>query len=234
MAIKVISFDLDDTLWAVQPVITQANRSLYLWLDSHAPRFTARYPLQDLGRLRDEVLRQQPQIAHSVTAIRLAVLQHGLSQSGYAAPDAERLTQAAFAVFMEARNRVALFEHAQQMLTELSAHYRLIALSNGNADLERVGLGTLFEFALNADQVGQAKPHPLMFEQMLARTGVAPGQVIHVGDHPEHDILGAQQCGLHTLWVNRARIPWPQGTAPDLEVNCLSEVVPKIRAYPPG
>ncbi|MFT5720898.1 MAG: 2-haloalkanoic acid dehalogenase type II [Motiliproteus sp.] len=231
MTLKVISFDLDDTLWAVQPVIRHANQALYRWLGSNAPLFTAHYQPEDFDQLRDEVLRQQPAISHSVTAIRLAVLQQGLSHSGYDDADTERLTQAAFAVFIEARNQVEFFQHARQMLTELSVHYRLIALSNGNADVHRVGLGSLFEFALSADQVGQAKPHPLMFEQLLARTGVAPEQVVHVGDHPEHDVLGAQQCGLHTLWVNRARSPWLHGTAPDLEVTCLSEVVPKIRGF---
>lgn len=233
MSITVISFDLDDTLWAVQPVITQANLALYRWLENNAPQFTARYQLQDFDRLRDEVLGQQPHIAHSVTAIRLAVLKHGLIQSGYSAQDAERLTPTAFEVFIVARNQVEFFQHAQQMLTELSAHYRLIALSNGNADIHRVGLGDQFEFALNADQVGQAKPHPLMFEQMLRRAEVTPSQVIHVGDHPEHDILGAQNCGLHTLWVNLARTPWPTGPAPDLEVQCLSDVVAKVKAYQP-
>ncbi len=234
MTIQVISFDLDDTLWAVQPVIQQANLALYRWLDTNAPLFSAHYQLQDFDRLRDEVLGQQPQIAHSVTAIRLAVLRHGLTQSGYGVEDAERLTHAAFEIFIAARNRVDFFQHAQQMLTELSAHYRLIALSNGNADIHRVGLGDRFEFALNADQVGQAKPHPLMFEQMLQRAEVAPEQVIHVGDHPEHDILGAQSCGLHTLWVNLAQIPWPAGPAPDLEAHCLGEVVAKISRYQPG
>jgi FMN phosphatase YigB (HAD superfamily) len=106
-------------------------------------------------------------------------------------------------------------------------------LSNGNADIHRLGLGDRFEFALNADQVGQAKPHPLMFQQMLQRAGVAPEQVIHVGDHPEHDILGAQNCGLHTLWVNLGQAPWPAGRVPDLEVHCLSEIVEKIKAYQP-
>lgn len=233
MAIQVISFDLDDTLWAVQPVIIQANRCLYRWLEIHAPRFSTHYQLEDFDRLRLEVLEQQPDIAHSVTAIRLAVLQHGLRQSGYADNAAQRLTRAAFEVFIRARNQVDFFQHAQQMLQQLSTHYRLVALSNGNADINRVGLGDLFEFSLNADQVGKAKPHPLMFEQMLARTGVAPNQVIHVGDHPEHDILGAQSCGLHTLWVNLARSPWPGALPPDLEAHCLSELVPKISQFQP-
>jgi putative hydrolase of the HAD superfamily len=232
--IKVISFDLDDTLWAVGPVIVQANLALYRWLETHAPRFTARYQLEDFARLRHEVVTSQPDISHSVTAIRLAVLLRGLSQSGYSDTDAETLTQAAFEVFLAARNRVELFQNGQQMLTELSTHYRLVALSNGNADVEMVGLGQFFEFALNADQVGQAKPHPLMFEQMLQRANVSPEQVIHVGDHPEHDIEGAQGCGLHTLWVNFGREKWPGGRRPDLEVSCLSEVVPMVRGYHPA
>ncbi|MEH6471495.1 MAG: HAD-IA family hydrolase [Halopseudomonas sp.] len=233
MTITVISFDLDDTLWAVDPVIVQANLDLYHWLQAHAPAFTQRYQLEDFASLRRTVLQQQPDIGHSVTAIRLAVLLHGLTQSGYETSEAERLTQAAFEVFIRARNRVELFQHAQQMLTELSTHYRLIALSNGNADIDRVGLGPLFEFALNADQVGKAKPHPLMFEQMLERADVSAEQVIHIGDHPEHDILGAQQCGLHTLWVNFSGITWQTPQPPDIEVRCLSEVVPRIRTFQP-
>tara|TARA_R110002094_G_scaffold57798_6_gene68943 strand:+ start:1097 stop:1807 length:711 start_codon:yes stop_codon:yes gene_type:complete len=231
MTIKVISFDLDDTLWAVKPVIVQANHALYHWLECHAPGFTEHYQLKDFDRLRIEVLERQPEISHSVTAIRLAVLRRGLTKSGYSADEVNALTQAAFDVFIAARNQVTLFQHAQQMLTELSTQYRLIALSNGNADIDRIGLGGLFEFALNADQVGQAKPHPLMFEQMLERCAVAADQVIHVGDHPEHDILGAQNAGLHSLWVNFARTPWAGGTPPDLESHCLSEVAAKIRGY---
>lgn len=231
MAIKVISFDLDDTLWAVKPVIVQANQALYRWLDSHAPGFTRLYQLKDFDRLRIEVLERLPEISHSVTAIRLAVLRRGLAKSGYQSNEVEALSLAAFKVFIAARNQVTLFQHAPQMLAELSAHYRLIALSNGNADIDRIGLGGLFEFALNADQVGQAKPHPLMFEQMLERCAVTADQVIHVGDHPDHDILGAQRCGLHTLWVNFSQSAWPGLTPPDLEVHCLSEVLPKIQGF---
>lgn len=231
ISIRVISFDLDDTLWAVKPVIQQANQTLYHWLQSNAPRFTAQYQLADFEQLRAEVLLQQPGISHSVSAIRLAVLQRGLAQAGYPGAEAERLSRCAFEVFIEARNRVTLFQHAPQMLNELSTHYRLVALSNGNADIQRVGLEGLFEFSLNADQVGTAKPDPRMFEQMLARTGSRPEQVIHVGDHPEHDILGAQNAGLHSLWINFSRTPWSGGKPPDLESHCLSEVAAKIRGY---
>ena len=125
MTIKLLSFDLDDTLWAVDPVMVQANLALYQWLDQHAPLFTVRYQLEDFGQLRRKVLKAQPEIGHSVTAIRLAVLRYGLQQSGYSDTDAERLTSGAFEAFLVARNQVELFQHAQQMLSEASTHYRL-------------------------------------------------------------------------------------------------------------
>lgn len=229
--IKLISFDLDDTLWAVDPVIVQANLTLYRWLETNAPAFTEHYQLEDFNHLRQAVVDEQPEIAHSVTAIRLAVLNKGLLNSGYDNDTADQLTQAAFDVFLAARNQVELFQHAQQMLIDLSANYRLVALSNGNADVEKVGLGELFEFGLNADQVGKAKPHPLMFEQMLEQAGVSADEVLHIGDHPDHDIRGAQDCGLHTLWVNFAGKPWPVGQKPDLEVRCLSEIPVAISRF---
>ena len=235
MAIQLISFDLDDTLWAVDPVMIQANLTLYRWLESHAPKFTARYRLEDFGRLRQQAVEQQPEIAHSVTAVRLTVLNRGLLNSGYTEAESDQLTEAAFEVFLQARNQVELFQHAQQLLIDLSQRYRLAALSNGNADVERVGLGDYFEFALNADQVGRAKPHPLMFEQMLTRADIAADEVLHIGDHPEHDIAGAQACGLHTLWVNFAGTSWPgSGQGPDLEVQCLSQIPQKIAEFRPA
>ncbi|WP_315982217.1 hypothetical protein [Aliamphritea spongicola] len=42
--IKCITFDLDDTLWAVDPVITHANNTLYGWLDEHAPNLPGSTP----------------------------------------------------------------------------------------------------------------------------------------------------------------------------------------------
>ncbi len=229
--IRVVTFDLDDTLWAVDPVITRANDRLYSWLKAHAPAFCERYQLRDFDTLRRLVVSEHPEWAHSVTAIRLGVLRHGLAESGYRGAQLEQLTEQAFDCFLRARNEVEFFQHALTMITALHGRYQLGALSNGNADVEMVGLGEYFDFSFNADQVGTAKPHPLMFEQMLDYTGVNPGEVIHVGDHPEHDILGAQQCGLHTLWVNIDGRDWPGGERPSLEVSCLSEIAGAIADF---
>lgn len=201
--IRCITFDLDDTLWAVDPVIRQANQTMFEWLDEHAPEFTRCYQLHDLVTLRKAVLAETPEIAHSVTLIRQAQLSYGLRKAGYSAEDTESLMAKAFEVFIQARQQVIFFEHAREMLAELKARgYQLGALSNGNADIHKVGLGDLIDFQFKADEVGKMKPHPLMFQQMLAYTGLRPEQVIHVGDNPEHDVAGAAPLGIWTVWVN--------------------------------
>lgn len=225
--IRCITFDLDDTLWAVDPVIQQANRSMFEWLGQYAPEFTRCYQLQDLTHLRQEVLKVEPGIAYSVTRIRIAQLRYGMQQAGYSEPLAADLTEQAFEVFLHARQQVEFFEHAREMLVELKQKgYRLGALTNGNADIHKVGLSDLMDFQFAADDVGEMKPHPLMFQKMLHHTGLRPEQVVHIGDNPEHDIEGAAGAGLWTIWVNLKA----QGDSPFASevVNRLDQIPAKV------
>lgn len=225
--IRCITFDLDDTLWAVDPVISFANKSMFDWLEQFAPEFTRCFQLQDLMHLRKEVLKADPGIAHSVTLIRIAQLRYGMLHAGYREDVADELTQQAFEVFLHARQQVEFFEHAREMLTELKQQgYRLGALTNGNADIHKVGLSDLMDFQFKADEVGKMKPHPLMFQQMLHHTGLRPEQVIHVGDNPEHDIVGAAEAGLWTIWVNlKGNEHCEAATA---EVDSLNQIPQKV------
>lgn len=226
--IKCVTFDLDDTLWAVDPVIHQANRTLWQWLDENAPLFTACHQLVDLtegSELRQALLKEMPEIGHSVSLIRVKLLERGCIAAGYTATESILLAERAFEVFMQARHQVELFEHAQAMLERLRRDgYIIGALSNGNADVSQTLVGHLFDFQYNADSVGYAKPHPRMFAQALHYTGLRPEQVVHVGDHPVNDIQAARELGMWTLWVNLPGQHWPQPARADARVSCLSEI----------
>lgn len=226
--IRCITFDLDDTLWDVNPVIRHANQSMFSWLTENAPEFTKLFQLKDLVQLRRTALAEAPEIAHSVTLIRQAQLRLGLLAAGYSEEEAQLLGEQAFDVFIKARQQVVFFEHAREMLAELKENgFLLGALSNGNADIHHVGLADLIDFQFKADDVGQMKPHPLMFEQMLSHTSLRPEQVIHVGDNPEHDVQGADAVGIWTIWVNLDG----EGNCPSAteEVSSLDEICGKVR-----
>jgi len=63
-----------------------------------------------------------------------------------------------------------------------------------------------------------------MFELACRRLGAWPGQVVHVGDDPEHDVRGAANAGMRTVWVNRNGREWPGGPEADAEIGSLAEL----------
>lgn len=110
------------------------------------------------------------------------------------------------------------------VLERLAQRYPLGALSNGNADIHRVGLAHLFDFAFNAVDVGAAKPAPALFLAACRHLNMTPAQIVHVGDDPEHDVGGAASVGLRTVWVNRTGRKWPGGFRADAEIHALDEL----------
>jgi putative hydrolase of the HAD superfamily len=126
---------------------------------------------------------------------------------------------------------VVFFEEVMPVLERLATRFTLGALSNGNANIDSVGLGDLFDFAFNAVAVGAAKPAPDMFVEACRYLGLAPAQIVHVGDDPEHDVLGAARVGLRTVWVNRDGRQWPGGPRADGEIRTLEDLEVLLRVW---
>jgi HAD superfamily hydrolase (TIGR01509 family) len=209
--IKVITFDLDDTLWAITPVINNANQRMLEWMHQHTPKFNQTYDNHGIDQLRDEVMTNNPHLMHDLSQIRVALIQLGLSRCGY--DTANELAQQAFKVYFAARNDVELFAGTHTQLGALKKKYQIGALTNGNADLAQVGIDHLFDFYFNSAQIGVSKPHPDFFARALKHTGFEAQSFIHIGDHPEHDIAGAQAAGMRTIWMNPEQRSWPSGQA---------------------
>jgi putative hydrolase of the HAD superfamily len=160
--------------------------------------------------------------SHDFRFLRKTVLEHMAVSVGYSGD----LVEDAFAVFDRARNDVELFSDVLPTLQALGEYFSLIAVTNGNANLERIGIRHLFDDVVTAVDVGAAKPARPIFAEAVARAGVSAGEALHVGDHPEIDIVGAQQAGLRTAWINRNGASWPLDTArPDAIVSTISELV---------
>src|SRR5688572_29832802 len=71
---KAILFDLDDTLWPIEPVIRQAEESLHQWLHANAPRVAERFSIENLRQARLALLAQQPEFQLDLGALRRAGL----------------------------------------------------------------------------------------------------------------------------------------------------------------
>jgi FMN hydrolase / 5-amino-6-(5-phospho-D-ribitylamino)uracil phosphatase len=216
--LRLIVVDLDDTLWPCAPVIRQAEEALWAWLAPRAPRLRATQDLASLRAHRIAFARANPGVAHDITALRKAALAEALRESG----DDPVLAEPAVEVFVTARQRVEPYPEVAEVLARWRDRYLLVAVSNGNADVERTPLRGLFHHALDAAAVGAMRPDPALFRAAIERTGVEPAAALHVGDDPVNDVAAARAFGLRTAWVNRSGRIFPADLPPaEVEVPDL-------------
>lgn len=223
MRIQLITFDLDDTLWDTAPVIVSAEAILREWLTEHAPNLGA-VPVEHLWAIREQILSREPGFKHRISALRRRVLFHALEEVGYDHGQASDLADKGFEVFLHARHQLQIFPEVQPTLEKLANHYALGVVTNGNADVRRLGLADYFKFALCAEDIGIGKPDARLFHEALQRGGAMAETAVHIGDHPGDDIAGAQQAGLRAIWFNPAGKVWEAEKAPDAEIRSLSEL----------
>jgi putative hydrolase of the HAD superfamily len=172
-------------------------------------------------------------MAHDFTFLRKQTLRDHAREFGYA----EAMVEEAFEAFIQARNEVDLYEDVLPGLERLRTRYRLFTVSNGNADLSRIGLAHYFERSIAARQVGALKPDPAIFHKAIEGTDLAPAEVAYVGDDPELDVEGARGAGMRAIWINRGEAEWPaQFRPPEHSVRSLAELIEWLdaerRAHP--
>ncbi len=233
--IRVITFDLDNTLWDLTTVIADAERRMVAWLDEQVPEAATLYrDGSTVPEIRAGLIEEQPAIVHDVSRLREELLYRCMGRAGFAEAPARDLARRAFTLFLDARHEVEFFTGAFNVLERLSRNYRLGSLTNGNADPKRLKLDRYFAFSFSAASVGASKPAPAMFEKVLSHNGVRAHETIHVGDHPVDDIEGAANVGMHTIWTRgphqRTTFATATRTEPTLKIEQLDELEDAVRA----
>ena len=232
--IRAISLDLDDTLWPVLPTLKAAEAAQHAFLSEHAPATAAL--LQDkaaASTIRLSVRTDFAHMAHDMTHFRQQFIHRALAHAG----DSLDLVEPTFARFYAARNQVSWFAEVEDALAWLSARYPLVAVSNGNARLDLVGLAPWFKAAASAHEVGAAKPDVRIFQAAAQALDLPLDAFLHVGDDAALDVEGALACGMQTAWVQRqelehhqtaaesAQLQWPLASpAPQVMVRNLAEL----------
>jgi 2-haloalkanoic acid dehalogenase type II len=223
--VRAIAFDLDNTLWDVEPVLERAEERLAAWLQQHCPRIAL--SRAEMRAAREQLARSEPHNAHDLSYLRITTLAAHAREHGYH----ERIASQAFEVFLAARNEVEIFPDVAPALARLRRRYTLASLSNGNADLARIGLGHVFSVSLNARQIGAAKPQRRCFERLAQELLLPAGAIAYVGDDPQLDVAAAGAAGLCTVWMNRRAREWPQELPPaDLTVKDCAQLAAALRA----
>lgn len=231
LGIRAISFDLDDTLWPLEPVIVRAEQAFYGWLEQHCPRLTQHFSVQQLRDRRIELVAEQPALRSDVTRSRALALRSTLRECDYDA----NLADQAMAVFQQVRNEVEPYADVSSALQDLSFHYRLGSVTNGNADVSQTSIGHYFDSTLAATVELPAKPAADMFARVCRELAVSPSALLHIGDNPGTDVGGARDFGCRTGWINRHGMQWPADIArADIELTNLAQLVAMAPPLPGG
>ncbi|OBP13601.1 haloacid dehalogenase [Rheinheimera sp. SA_1] len=199
--IKALSFDLDDTLYPNADVIHQAELAMQQRLQQLLGDVAYNQP--DYWWQQRKVLAAvQPDIRHDVSRWRLLALGHGLTTQGISGCEAAEIAELAMSAFLTARTDIKLPPQVRPLLEQLASRFPLVAITNGNADIQQMGIGDLFQFALRAGPDGRMKPYPDLFLNAATRLEIEPAALLHIGDHVKSDVLGALHAGCQTAWLN--------------------------------
>jgi putative hydrolase of the HAD superfamily len=220
---KAVLFDLDDTLWPIAPVILQAEETLFAWLRAHAPRVARQFTIDSLRQARLELLARQPEFQLDLGKLRHAGLVAAFEHAG---EDAAKV-ELAMAQFFAARNAVVPYDDVLPGLLRLKGRVLVGSITNGNADLQTIGLARHFEASVAAPQLGVAKPDPAIFLEGCRLLDVAPHEAVYVGDDVLLDVQGAQRAGMRGVWMNRngSNKHVEHGVQPDAIVRNFDELL---------
>ena len=229
MRILALTLDLDDTLWPVLPALERADSDVDAYLRQHHPDVAQRWPIAAMRALRAQIAAERLDLAHDFTTQRHLTMQQAFAACGIDDAPIEALWE----VYFAARNRVELYPDALPALQRITARWPVASLTNGNADLQRIGIHAHFAYQVSARDTGAAKPDARIFRAAAELLGVAPEHILHVGDDPELDVLGARDAGLRVAWINRERQPWPAtlGVPPELDLPDLAALADWLDAH---
>ena len=134
--------------------------------------------------------------------------------------------------FPEARKRnPVLYEESLHVLAALKDRYHLLLLTNGSPSLQQLKLEITPEIAPYFDHIivsgafGKGKPDPDIFYHALSKFDVTADDVLMVGDNLMTDIMGANQAGIRSVWINREQQAPHDTIFPTYEIQHLEELL---------
>lgn len=245
--VKVVFFDLDDTLCAYW---NAAKKGLRLTFEEHPEHgTTATAMIEHWG----EVFREfAPTIKHthwyekyleSGEITRIELMRRTLERVGnYDENLAEQLSNT---YYVERHAALELFPEALGVLQRLHGTFELGLITNGPADIQRqeiatLGIADMFGCVLIEGETKKGKPNPEVMRMAEEQTGCKGAQVLFVGNSYKHDVCPAREAGWRQAWVRRpSDVPptsqrtgpegLPEGEPePDMTIEDLRELLPAL------
>jgi N-acylneuraminate-9-phosphatase len=209
--IKVISFDLDDTLCdtklanlkGIEALENKIN-SLYLGLiDSKSFSYSYNEGIHRRFTSGEEAIFSPISCERN---FRLSLIKYSLQKLGVALPKEDDICSIQLAFD---KNRIKYFDfypNVKTLLVRLNKQYRIVVITNGPTfsqypKIDAVKLKRYAELIIIGGEEPYEKPHKSIFHKVLSLMDCIASEVIHVGDSYSCDIIGGHNAGVKTVWV---------------------------------
>ena len=207
--IKLITFDLDDTLWDNMPTIRKAEIYTRKWVEDKVGRIEWG-DFDDFLNLREELIKEDESIAWDISKLRKEIFRKKLIHIE-PEPYRNELVDKAFEIFILKRHEVEFYDGVEESIEQLSQKYSLGILTNGNADIFKFKIGKFFDFSISSLEAKDSKPSRSHFDQALKKINSSNySEMLHIGDHQINDVFGALSLGIEALWFNNTNAEWSQ------------------------
>lgn len=127
------------------------------------------------------------------------------------------------------------FPHMENVLQELKNRGLLLGMiTNGFTEFQllnirALGIEKYMDTILVSEREGIKKPQTEIFLRALERLGVKPEESIYIGDHPENDVIGARNVGMHAIWKKDTF--WGQPFTDGHVIEDLQELLSKVNTF---
>lgn len=216
--IKAAVFDLDHTLF-----------DRYGTIKILVPQLRKHFDLGD--GITDDFFIQELSYAdkHFVHKGWLGIYKHLVSKGIFKTiPSFEEYTEIVLRHFRHIAVKYSFAEPVLKKIKEMGCKVGLI--TNGNKELQykkltMLGLTNCFDEIIISGETPYEKPDKRIFLMMAEKLGLAPQEMLYIGDHPLNDIDGSRNSGFVPVWVKTTGT-WifPEIEKPELQVETVEEI----------
>ena len=228
--IKLITFDLDDTFWDIKSTIINAEINSRKWIEDRIKKKIEWGTFDDFLEIRNELIKENPSLDYDLGLLRKKMISYHTQKYFKNQKDLNEFIEEAYMFFLEERHKVEFFDDVIPVLEKLSLNYKLGVLTNGNADIKKLGIDHMFDFSVSSMDVKSNKPDQGHFIRAKELSQINFHNTLHVGDHPVNDVYGARKLGINVMWFNLNNLVWDIDENPPIQfkkwcyfVNLLEE-----------
>jgi putative hydrolase of the HAD superfamily len=237
MEVKLVLFDLDDTLMAFDLVSNEAwEKAVDIFLQNHNIPVERDIILEKIHNTRKwywaDSERHKTGRKNMANARKEIVK---LALKNYQDIETKELDKLADDYTQIQESLWYLFDDAEDTLKKIkNKNIKLGIITNGTSasqrgKLKRFDIEKYFDYFFIEGEIGYGKPDIKMYEYMLEETKIPADKIIMIGDNLVWDIEPPQKLGIKTIWINtKGAILEETNIRPDKIIQKLSDIIDLI------